>query len=477
MSRRIPFAGGACLVAAVMASALFPAPGVQAAPQAVSCDTSQLQEVPATGPTRKLNGSIPVVFIHGILSTAAMWDGSSAKSLAGQTSTMRGNAWQGRGPTAWTFNYGPDNLDWVKNQAIGPAFANAVACLARESGHRVVIVAHSMGGLAAQFALAQPDPYGGIVSDHVAELITIGTPYEGSWLLSALQALRTGAQWTYPAEYLVVAAAISSACAGSRSGICGLLDVPPSQVGTALELNSTEINDLPAWRAGLPVYDIAGDIKVKLGIGQLYVPLDVGDVPVLTDSATAHDTTTDGKSFVADCGTESLLTLIAHGSPCYHVSLPSNPEVIQAVLTAIRAQVNDALLPGSASVTPEFYVHTGYEPGTIYRDPNFPAEISFNRSAYISGMKWTQIGPLGATATGTLNTYDPTSGGIAAYPIQINATDPRQCLVTVYPHGYPGPTQTIEADIFGNVSLVALQGSSPPDFSTYTLSPACVTPA
>lgn len=123
--------------------------------------------------------------------------------------------------------------------------------------------------------------------------------------------------------------------------------------------------------------------------------------------------------------------------------------------------------------TPELYVHTGYEPGTIYRSPNFPAQISFNRSAYISGLSWTQIGMLSATATGTLNTYNATNGAAATYPIQIDASDPEECTVSLYPQGSPSPTQTIQAYIFGNVTLIALQGSSPPDLSEYMLSPVC----
>ncbi len=338
MNRRTAFVSGAGLVVALLGSASSPASRAQAAPGADSCVTSQLQQVPAPGPARPLKGSVPVVFIHGILSTAAMWDGSSAGSIAGRAARMRG-------ATAWTFNYGPQNLDWVTNPAIGPAFARAVSCLAQSSGHQVVIVAHSMGGLAAQFAVGQPDPYGGMVAGHVAELITIGTPYQGSWFLSAVQALRTGARWVYPARYLVAAEAITAACEGSRSGICGLLNVPPSPVGTALELKSTAIKDLPPWPAGLRVYDVAGNIRLfQLVAGPLSGSLNIGDLAVLTDSATGHETT--GKSFDENCGTETLWNLLhLNGGPCYHLNLPSDPDVIQTVVTAIRARVNDVLVP------------------------------------------------------------------------------------------------------------------------------------
>ena len=344
MNRRTARVSIAGALIAVLGLAVVPAVTVQAAPGTDSCVSNQLRQVTAAGHAQPLTGSVPVVFIHGILSTAATWDGSSAGSIAGQAARMRG-------ATVWTFDYGSENLDWVTNPAIGPAFATAIACLAQNSGHQVVIVAHSMGGLATQFAVGQPDPYGGMVADHVAEVITIGTPYLGSMLLSAFQALRTGARWIYPEQYRVAAEAILSACAGVTSGICGLLNVLPSQIGTALELHSTAIRDLPPWPTGLPVYDVAGDIKlIQLVAGPLSGSLDLGDIPVLTDSATAHETT--GKAFEVSCGTETLWNLV-HGNPgpCYHVNLPSDPDVIQTVLTSIRARINDALLPQWTAAT------------------------------------------------------------------------------------------------------------------------------
>jgi pimeloyl-ACP methyl ester carboxylesterase len=288
MNRRIAASvRGTAVVVALLGSAISSASHAQAAPADTSCVTSQLQQVKGPVPARALKGSVPVVFIHGILSTADMWDGSSGTSMAGQAAALQGKAWQGQGPTVWTFNYGPQHsLDWVTNAAIAPAFATAISCLAENSGHQVVIVAHSMGGLAAQLAVRLADPNGGRVGAHVAELITIGTPYQGSWFLSAVQALRTGGRWAYPTQYLVAAEAITSACADRRSDICGLLNVPPSPVGTALELHSKEIRNLPPWPPRLKVYDVAGDIKViQLVAGPLYGSLDLGDGPVLTDSA------------------------------------------------------------------------------------------------------------------------------------------------------------------------------------------------
>src|SRR5580700_271611 len=240
---------GAVSAAATMALVgCLVAPGTTAAAAAsASCVTSQLQQVPGGGTS--LAGSVPVVFIHGIISDAQMWEPTTPGSIAYQAARIRGI-------TAWTFNYQPESLDWVNNPAIGPTFAGSLACLASISGHSVIVVAHSMGGLATQYALTQPDPDGGTVASHVAEVITVGTPYQGSELLTAMQLARQGYDLS---PWAVLGEAVLSACAGQTSGICALPAVLPAQVGTDLELNSPAIAKLPPWPAGLPVLDIAGD--------------------------------------------------------------------------------------------------------------------------------------------------------------------------------------------------------------------------
>ena len=76
----------------------------------------------------------------------------------------------------------------MSTQQIRPDLATALMCLAGVAGHKVVVVGDSMGGLATQYALGQD--HGRVAAD-TAEVITIGTPYEGSVLLSYLQELMT----------------------------------------------------------------------------------------------------------------------------------------------------------------------------------------------------------------------------------------------------------------------------------------------
>src|SRR5579875_1959791 len=223
-----------------------------AAAASASCVTGQLQPVP--GGSTSLAGSTPVVFIHGIISSARMWKASTPGSIAYQTARISG-------VTAWTFDYQPDSLDWVTSQAIGPAFASRLACLAQFSGQSVIVVAHSMGGLATQEAAAQADPYGGTVGDHLRKVITISTPYQGSELLTAMQLARTASLSHVlldPPDWLEAALgeAVLSACAGHTSGICALPAVLTAPIGTALKLHSSQIAALPRWPDQLPVLDI-----------------------------------------------------------------------------------------------------------------------------------------------------------------------------------------------------------------------------
>jgi pimeloyl-ACP methyl ester carboxylesterase len=310
-----------------------------------SCVTGRFQQVPGSSTT--VAGSVPVVFIHGIISKAQIWKTTTPGSIAYQAARISG-------VTAWTFNYQPESLDWVTNPAIGPAFADRLACLANASGHNVIVVAHSMGGLATQFAVAQPDPYGGTVASHVAEVITIGTPYQGSEVLTAMQLARLGVNID-PADYrlAVLGDAVLSACAGHTSGPCALPAVLPSQVGTALELNSPAIAHLPPWPTSLPVLDLAGDMGLRIGVGPFVVHrFDVGDVAVTVGSASAHNTTAG--PIIKHCNTLTLLDeVLGDPAPCFHTDLPNDSDIIADVLNAVQAELPTPY----SSYLGRFYAH------------------------------------------------------------------------------------------------------------------------
>ena len=175
-------------------------------------------------------GSIPVILVHGILSSPATWKPGTPGSLAWQTATMHRI-------TAWTFGYAHHAEDWVNNPAIGPALARAIGCLAAVSGHHVLVVAHSMGSLATQYALGAP---GSPAAGHVGEMITLGSPYTGSQIPNDMKTPETGGASAAAVggdpELAAFAEAPLSACAGfathTDSNPCSLVSVlHPIRVG------------------------------------------------------------------------------------------------------------------------------------------------------------------------------------------------------------------------------------------------------
>jgi pimeloyl-ACP methyl ester carboxylesterase len=331
---RSALARAACAAAALGLGCVLVPAGPAAAAQPPHCQSAQLQ--PVRGSARQPTGLVPVVFIHGITSSPQIWQPDSAGSIAGQAARMAG-------VTAWTFSYQKESLDWVTDPAIGPAFAQAISCLAAASGHQVIVVAHSMGGLATQYALGYPrTPAAGTV----AELITIGTPFNGSALLSAIQYLTRGpgaaAGAVLAPRELVLTEALLSACAGlsqlDTSNPCGFVSVARTQLGTDLEENSPEINALPPWPAQLPVYNIAGDLRLRIPLGLFTITANFGDVPVSLPSATAHNTV--GTPYIKTCSPLTLLGLVdLDPGPCFHTHLPHDADIITTVLNAIRAQL------------------------------------------------------------------------------------------------------------------------------------------
>lgn len=265
------------LITAVLTGGILVAPGhVAAAGASSSCLTSaplvqQVQQVTVHGRRNVLPGSIPVLFVHGINEGPAIWDPPSPSRIPG----IPDQAAAIPGMTAWTFNYYHWSLDWVNTQQIGPNLATAISCLSHVSGKSVIIVTHSMGGLATQYALGRlpilRTSYGATLSPDVLAVINIGTPYQGSLLLSDVQALITGSEVGSGVLSDIplgdAAEAYLNYCevlGPTTSGPCSLLSILRSSVGTDLEYESAEIRQLPRWPDHLAVWDIVGDMTLSL---------------------------------------------------------------------------------------------------------------------------------------------------------------------------------------------------------------------
>jgi hypothetical protein len=122
---------------------------------------------------------------------------------------------------------------------------------------------------------------------------------------------------------------------------------------------------------------------------------------------------------------------------------------------------------------PDLYVENAIETGIIYT--NLPRIIGLDNVDYISDLRW-KSNRSNASAVGVLHQDkclpDCARGDYRTYPIDILASDPRECAVETY-SGF-GTWTAMNAYIFTDVRVSALKGS-PPRYllGTLELSPAC----
>ncbi|MFE7909917.1 esterase/lipase family protein [Streptomyces albogriseolus] len=280
--------------------------------------------------------TMPVLFVHGINAGADTWDGPDGSDS--EDSFPRKVADLSR-VSAFTFDYKPAQPEWVTDPRIGPALRLAINCLAQASGYKVMVVAHSMGGLATQYAVSLPNGRaGGKTWQDVAEVITIGTPTRGSITASVVQHLPVAAAGV-PALRSIEG--ILGVCAlygrANDDSMCGIVDALRSPQGRALAYESEDIKKLPPWPKELPVRAIAGDVKLSLNsvFGVTSLPeASVGDVAVSLGSATAYTNKT-GAPHVLTCRNNQV-PLRVLGSDCNHVNVKTQPTVVATVIKQIK---------------------------------------------------------------------------------------------------------------------------------------------
>ncbi|MFF4830073.1 esterase/lipase family protein [Streptomyces sp. NPDC001312] len=289
--------------------------------------------------------TMPVLFVHGMNAGADTWDGpvgpdakdSGPDGSDSEDSFPRKVAKLPR-VSAFTFDYKPAQPEWVTDPRIGPALRLAINCLAQASGYKVMVVAHSMGGLATQYAVSLPNGRaGGKTWQDVAEVITIGTPTRGSIMASIARHLPVPLgrkAFTFIEGILGVCALYGSA---SDDSLCGIFDALRAPQGRALAYESEDIKNLPPWPKELPVRAIAGDIKLSFNsiFGVTSLPgASVGDVAVSLGSATAYTNKT-GTPHVLTCRNNQV-PLRVLGSDCNHVNVKTQPTVVATVIKQIQ---------------------------------------------------------------------------------------------------------------------------------------------
>jgi pimeloyl-ACP methyl ester carboxylesterase len=251
---------------------------------------------------------VPVVMIHG-------WTGRSTHSRARTGSfshlidltdivgqkihadrSLIGQIQRIPGAAVFTFDYHDFSARWVTDDHVGPALGRAIDCLYETTGERVILVAHSMGGLASRQALtAAADAR----ANKVSTLITFGTPQLGSDLASVINGAIVGASVdSRVAATLRMILAVCGDLSTEKLETGTLCDMLPdaartfdSEAGRALRTGSKELRALDPVPARVHLTALAGSTDFDAGalgwFGQKWEPtVNLGDVIVMKSSAT-----------------------------------------------------------------------------------------------------------------------------------------------------------------------------------------------
>lgn len=145
-----------------------------------------------------------------------------------------------------------------------------------------------------------------------------------------------------------------------------------------------------------------------------------------------------------------------HAGLCPGYPLPP-PTVLQYLLQKL----------GSSTTTQqaELYINTVFTPGAFYKYPTGPTQIGLDNHNSIAGLQWAPGSQGDLTGTGTLHWDDCTpscaGGTYHEVPVQITASNPKQCTAQLFPQGVGNPAQTAQAEVFDRIIVVAQQGSLP----------------
>ena len=339
-------------------------------------------------------GYVPILMVHGWTGRSAQLnDRSGAFSHLIDTTTNQVGAPPSRrsligqlqdlpGAAVFTFDYHDVSGRWVTDPRIGSALGSAIDCLYESTGEKVIVVTHSMGGLATRLALSGTSGEGLSRAEEVSTVINFGTPNNGS-----IAAAIIGAGLSAPVQITAVTRMVLSDCGKMSSvkvdtgSICDLLGpgrAIDGQAGRALRYGSPELTKLPNWPAGVSVHSLAGETGLTVpAIGWFKKPWDTdrvptGDVIVMQDSAVAGAVSqkvincdfqvNPVRGLTDDIGTElgivaandrarPLLSLV---NPCFHSNLMRSLELTNEAMGLVYDDIkgrSPALPDGLPTIT------------------------------------------------------------------------------------------------------------------------------
>jgi pimeloyl-ACP methyl ester carboxylesterase len=307
--------GAVLVVAATLAGLLLVGVQPASAEAAVTC-------------TSNIGTKVPVLMVHGFNSNPGMWNEGGEASMRSALEKDEGVK------VVDSFDYKETHFNWVTDSAIGPKLAKTIDCLAQSSrkgggAGKVIVVAHSMGGLATRYAASQTID-GRKVADELGLVITLGTPNAGSPLANTGGlGLRYFCAYVAGVPNLNLESEVNK-CLGN-SAVIGMTE------------GSQALRDLPEFPANVPVRAIAGQVQIftQFFFGSISQQLD-SDLVVPVQSATAEYTNKgrgDGR-FVFRC---DIRHYDSYGDPtkyqggqCSHNEMYKTRYIQESVTNGIR---------------------------------------------------------------------------------------------------------------------------------------------
>lgn len=251
----------------------------------------------------------PILLVHGWNGSPDTWSQPiSYSTLPNKPSvnhSMLGNLQSLAGAAVYTVDYHDVAHRWFALPgAGGERFVAAENCIAGQEafrGHKTIVVAHSMGGLITRWSVSDAAPDGAARRDRIGLVVTLGTPYEGSWLaelgtllLDTAKTVTSRLDKRLAALYEVIHLLIVQ-CEGIDLPSCRQLSFVADLMATvrAFVPGSPELRALSGWPAGIRVHTLTSRTILEDPGGLFVLPsageLDLGDVVVGTESATAGD--------------------------------------------------------------------------------------------------------------------------------------------------------------------------------------------
>jgi pimeloyl-ACP methyl ester carboxylesterase len=346
----------------------------------------------------------PILMVHGFLGNSKQVDsgpqtGQFSKPIDLKTdesnmpprTSFIGMLQDMGGTAVYTFDYHDHAARWVTDPRIGQNLSRAIECLNEKSDEKVIVIAHSMGGLATREALSV---FQGM-TDRVSQVIQFGTPNTGSDIAAVINGLPLLQDLSFPhirlllsicgrytssslnaydnmkftTDDLTLSSVELMLCKGLSQSIATLR----SGAGAALATGSSSLSNLASLPIGMPVHALSGDIQLLTpGAGYFFDDFalgspSLGDQMVPLKSSQSKSTTQTKVTchynlyvLTPAAGMDSLMKRFgplasttrdvselfmnevagAPRSPCFHGNLMRN---IDLTSDALRFVVNDLL--------------------------------------------------------------------------------------------------------------------------------------